>query len=102
VIGSQRSLLNPETRMRTTIIILGGLILLGLSLLVARWIGGAGTPTIATVAMIFIPIWLAAALFTLWMGVSGGGYSVTEELPIFLVIFAIPAAVALLVWWKSS
>jgi hypothetical protein len=87
--------------MRTTIIILGGLILLGLSLLVARWIGG-GTSTVATVAMIFIPIWLAAALFNMWMGVSGAGYSVTEELPIFLVIFAIPAAVALFVWWKAS
>jgi hypothetical protein len=88
--------------MRTTIIILGGLILLGLSLLVARWIGGAGARTVATVAMIFIPIWLAAALFNMWMGVSRAGYSVTEELPIFLVIFAIPAAVALFAWWKAS
>jgi hypothetical protein len=64
--------------------------------------GGAGTQTLATVALIFIPVWLGAALLNLWMGVSRAGYSVTEELPIFLVIFAIPAAVALLVWWKSS
>jgi hypothetical protein len=88
--------------MRTTIIILAGLVLLGVSLLVARWMGGAGTKTVATVAIIFIPVWLGAALINLWMGVSRAGYSVTEELPIFLVIFAIPAAVARLVWWKSS
>jgi hypothetical protein len=88
--------------MRTTIIILGGLILLGLSLLVARWMGGAGTQTVATVAMVFIPVWLAAALLNMWMGVSHAGYSVTEELPVLLVIFAIPAGVALFIWWKSS
>jgi hypothetical protein len=38
----------------------------------------------------------------MWMGVARAGYSVAEELPIFLAIFAIPAGVALFVWWKYS
>ena len=28
--------------------------------------------------------------------------SVAEELPIFLVVFAIPVVVALFIWWKFS
>ena len=38
----------------------------------------------------------------MWVGVSKAGYSVAEELPIFLLIFAIPAAIAIFLWWKYS
>jgi hypothetical protein len=55
-----------------------------------------------TATQIFIPVWLAAALINMWIGVSRAGYSVAEELPIFLAIFAIPAVVAAFVWWKFS
>jgi len=34
------------------------------------------------------------------LGVKRAGYSVSEEAPIFLVVFGIPAAAALLAWWK--
>jgi len=34
------------------------------------------------------------------VGVFKAGYSVAEELPIFLFIFAVPALVAGLLWWK--
>jgi hypothetical protein len=37
-----------------------------------------------------------------WLGTSRAGYSVAEEAPIFLVVFLIPTAVALFVWWRSS
>jgi hypothetical protein len=36
----------------------------------------------------------------MWVGVAKAGYSVAEELPIFLLIFALPAAVAVLVKWR--
>ena len=88
--------------MRTIIIILGGLFLLGVALLFARWIGGAGTQTMVTVAKLFIPIWLAVALLNMWIGVSRAGYSVAEEFPICLVIFVVPAGVALFIWWKFA
>ena len=88
--------------MRTITIILGGLLLLGLCVLGARLIGGTGTGAMVTAAQVFIPVWLVAALLNMWVGVSRAGYSVTEELPIFLLIFAIPAGVASFVWWKFS
>ena len=57
---------------------------------------------LATVAKIFVVIWLAVAVVNLWLGVSRAGYSLAEELPMFLVIFLIPAAAAVVVAWKSS
>ena len=86
--------------MRTIVIIAGGLGLLVVALLVGRWMGG--TPTMVTFAKVFVLVWLAVALLNMWMGVTRAGYSVAEEFPIFLVIFAIPAAVALFIWWKWS
>lgn len=35
-------------------------------------------------------------------GVSRAGYSVAEEAPIFLPVFSVPAAVALLAIWRLS
>ncbi len=88
--------------MRTAIIILGGFLLLGICVLVGRWIGGDNTKAMVVAAQVFIPIWLAAAGINMWVGVAHAGYSVAEELPIFLVIFALPASAAAFVWWKFS
>jgi hypothetical protein len=86
--------------MRTAIIIAIGFILLAICLLAPRL---AGRPEWSvTGAKIFIALWLAAALVNMWIGVSRAGYSVAEELPIFLLIFALPAAGAALAWWKLS
>ena len=84
--------------MRTAIIIAFGLVVLAVFVLLPRIAGrpewtGAG-------AKIFIALWLAAALLNLWIGVSRAGYTVLEELPIFLLIFILPAAPAAYVWWK--
>ena len=88
--------------MRTAIIIAAGFVLLGLCLLVGRWLGGADTKTMVVAAQVFIPIWLAAAGINMWIGVSQAGYPVAEELPILLLIFAPPAGAAAFVWWKYS
>jgi hypothetical protein len=87
--------------MRTAIILAGGLALLGVFAL-AGWRLGGGAPSMVTAAKIFIPVWLAATLLNMWLGVARAGYSVAEELPIFLVLFIIPAAVAGFLWWKYS
>ena len=86
--------------MRTVLIILGGLALLGVLTLFGSKFGGGVSMVMA--AQIFIPFWLAAALINIWMGISREGYSVAEEFPIFLATFAIPAAVAAFVWWRFS
>jgi hypothetical protein len=83
--------------MHTIMVVLGGFLLLGLCLLAGRLM-----KTMPIAALIFIPIWFGAALVNLWIGVSRAGYSVAEELPIFLAVFAIPAVVALFIWWKFS
>ena len=87
--------------MRTAIIIVGGLVLLGLFALVGWWLGG-GAQSTPTAAKVFIPVWLAIALINMWLGVSRAGYSITEELPILLVIFGLPAAAAAFLWWRFS
>ncbi len=87
--------------MRTVIIIVAGLAILGVFAL-SGWRLGGDARSMRIAAGIFIPVWLIASLVNMWLGVSRAGYSVAEELPIFLVIFIIPAAVAAAVWWRYS
>jgi uncharacterized membrane protein YwaF len=86
--------------MRTVIIIAVGFIVLAMCVLGPRLLGRPEWAV--TGAKIFIVLWLAAALANMWIGVSRAGYSVAEELPIFLLIFALPAAGAGFAWWKLS
>lgn len=88
--------------MRTVIIILGGILLFGLCLAGRRWLGGAAPEAVTDSLKIFLPLWLGAALLNMYIGVKRAGYSVAEEFPIFLVIFVVPAALALVVWWKAG
>ena len=86
--------------MRSAIILAIGFALLGVCLLLPRLLG---RPELSVAgAKIFIVIWLIATLANMWLGVSRAGYSVAEELPIFLVLFAVPAAAAGFAWWKLS
>jgi hypothetical protein len=36
----------------------------------------------------------------MYIGVTRAGYPFADEAPVFLVVFAIPAAAALASWWK--
>jgi hypothetical protein len=84
-------------------VIAGGLVLLGLFLFVGRLLSpGAPAAGMTAAARWFIPVWLVAAGVNLWIGVTRAGYSVAEEAPIFVVVFAVPAVVALLVAWGVS
>lgn len=86
--------------MRTLIFLLGGLVLWGICVGIAKLVvsGSASAMTVATAA--FVAIWFVVAAGNMWMGVSQAGYSLKEELPIFLLIFLVPAAVAVFVKWK--
>jgi len=88
--------------MHTIMVIVGGFLMLGLCLVAGRVIGGAGAQTMVTAVKVFILISLGATLFNMWVGVTRAGYSVSEEFPIFLLVFAIPVVVALVIWWKFS
>ncbi len=45
---------------------------------------------------LFLVVWLAVSLANLLVGVFSAGYPLTAELPILAVVFAVPAAAALL------
>ena len=87
--------------MHTLKVIAVGFALLGVFLLTARSLGTARPVAMAAAAKFFIPVWFVGAAINLWFGVSHAGYSVRDEAPIFLLVFAIPAAAAILVWWRA-
>jgi len=82
----------------TAIVIGVGLLVLAACLLVGRLLGGPGALPIA--ALVFLPLWLLGAGVNMAIGVKRAGYSVTEEAPVSLVVFAVPALVALLLRWR--
>lgn len=87
--------------MHMLLVIVGGAGLLALFVLFG-WLWGASTAGMALAAKAFVPVWLLVAIANLWVGVAHAGYSVREELPILLVVFAVPAAAAAVtVWWLS-
>ena len=86
--------------MRTLIIIGLGFALLG-ACLGAGWFAGGGAK-LKVAALIFVALWFVAAALNMYVGVARAGYSFMEELPIFLLIFAVPAVAALLVRWKAG
>jgi hypothetical protein len=88
--------------LHTVKVIAAGFILLALCLVAGRLVGGSDQSILARSALVFVPLWLIGAGINMWFGVSKAGYSVKEEIPFFFIVFLVPAAVALLVWWKYS
>ena len=84
--------------MRTFLFLVAGLLLLAAFLLLAKLFAQfPDAPRVATLS--FLALWLIVAGFNMWLGVSTAGYSVTDELPIFLLIFGVPAVAAVLLKW---
>lgn len=89
--------------MHTLKVIAGGFILLSVCLLIGRYtMGPTQAAGFGRAARIFLPVWFVASAINLWRGVSQAGYTVAEELPVFLLVFSVPAAAAVMVWWKVS
>jgi len=86
--------------MRIALFLIAGLLLLGAALLLGRLFSShyPGATFVATIA--YVALWLIIAGANMWVGVAKAGYSVTEELPIFLLIFGVPAAAAILLKWR--
>jgi hypothetical protein len=78
--------------MHTVMVIGGGLVALAVFVLIGLLLG---KPVVAG-ARWFIPLWLIAALVNLHLGTTHG-YSVMGELPFFVIVFGVPALVALAV-----
>lgn len=83
--------------------IAGGLALLAICLLMGwRASRTDRTAGFARAARLFLPVWLLAAGINMWFGVTRADYSFAQEARVFLMVFAIPAAAAMLIWWRVS
>lgn len=85
--------------MHTIIVLAIGFGILGLCAFFGYFYAG-GNAGIAKAMLLFLPIWLVGAGINLYIGVSRAGYSIAEEMPMFLLVFTVPAVVALIAWWK--
>ena len=86
--------------MRTALFLVAGLLLLGAALLLGKLFSShyPGATFVATVA--YVALWFIVSGANMWVGVARAGYSVTEELPVFLLIFGVPAVAAILIKWR--
>ena len=86
--------------MRTGLFLLAGFLLLAAFLILGKLFSEIypGATTMATAA--YVALWFIVAGLNMWIGVSRAGYSVAEELPIFALIFIVPAAAAMLLKWR--
>lgn len=75
-----------------------GLGLLAVCGFVGNVIGGNHGTSVGS--LVFVPLWLVAAAINLYVGVKRAGHSIADELPMFLLVFAIPASAALVAWWQ--
>lgn len=87
--------------MHVLMVIGAGLVLLGVFVLFG-WLWGASAAGMALAAKAFVPVWLVVAAINMWVGVSHAGYSVRDEAPILLLVFAVPAVAASVAIWQLS
>jgi hypothetical protein len=86
--------------MRTGLFLLVGFLLLAASLLLGRLFSATYPNATAVATVAYIALWFIIAGANMWVGVSKAGYSVAEELPIFALIFLLPAAIGVILKWK--
>ncbi|GLS16255.1 MULTISPECIES: hypothetical protein [Hydrogenophaga] len=82
--------------------VMGAGVLLLVVFVLFGWLWGASAAGMALAAKVFVPVWLLVALTNMWVGVTHAGYTVRQEAPILLLVFAVPAVVAAVVAWQLS
>lgn len=86
--------------MRTVqLLIAGCLLLAGFYLIAKRFTDAAPASGIALLGL-FLVLWLGLTLANMYFGVTRAGYTLLEELPIFLLLFGLPAVAALVLKWR--
>jgi hypothetical protein len=86
--------------MRTLLFLIVGFLLLSVCLLLGRLFSAHYPNALYASTIAFLSAWLVISVANLWVGVSKAGYTVSEELPIFILIFAVPAIVAAILKWR--
>lgn len=86
--------------MRTALFLTSGLLLMASLLIVAK-LFSRHLPSAPNWALALgLSLWLVVTAANMWIGIARAGYSAAEECPILLLLFAVPAAVAVLVRWR--
>jgi hypothetical protein len=86
--------------MRTVLFLVAGFLLLGGFVLLGRLFAAQYPDALRITVVAYVVVWLVVAGANMWLGVAKAGYSLGEELPIFFLIFAVPAVVAVVLKWK--
>jgi hypothetical protein len=79
--------------MRTALIIFAGFLVWGVCVGAAK-MSANPSRAVGTATIAFVVVWFGVAAVNMYFGVARAGYAFREELPIFLVIFLVPAIVA--------
>ena len=82
--------------------VMGAGVLLLVVFVMFGWLWGASAAGMVLAAKFFMPVWLLVAAANMWVGVTHAGYTVRQELPILLIVFAVPAVVAAIAAWQLS
>lgn len=82
--------------MHTVYLVGAGLFLLLLFFLVARMLKSR----LGHFLPVFLVVWFIAAAVNMWVGVSQANYTIMQEIPFLLVVFGVPALVAILLAWR--
>ena len=86
--------------MRTALFLLAGFLLLAAFLVLARLFSSNYPSATGVATTAFVVLWLALTWFNMWVGVTKAGYSAAEEFPVLLLLFGVPAIVAVVLKWK--
>jgi hypothetical protein len=86
--------------MRTPLFLLVGFLLLAVSMLLGKLFSSNYPGAMFAATLIFIALWLGISGANLWVGVAKAGYTFSEELPIFLLIFGVPTISAIFLKWR--
>jgi hypothetical protein len=82
--------------MQIPLLILMGIAIWALSVAAARRFGAADGSAVADVTLGFITVWFLALATSFWVSVAKGQHTFRQLLPVYLLIFGLPASLAAL------
>ena len=86
--------------MRTYLFLGAGFLMLAASCILGKLFSETYPTALAWSTGVFIVAWCALAALNMFAGITHAGYSVGEELPIFLLIAGVPVIAMIVLRWK--
>lgn len=84
------------------LMVMGGGVALLCVFMLFGWLWGGNVYGMVVGAKAFVPVWLLVVLVNMWVGVTYAGYTVRQEAPILLLVFAVPTVVAAAAAWQLT